>query len=600
MRCEGSSCVLSLGDPTPARIRDRTVGEPGQAPLKARSRRRGTVAPKEAPLEFRILGPLEARAGEDVVRLGGARQRALLAILLLHANEVVSVDRLVDELWAEAPPATAAHTVQVHVSNMRKALEAAAPGSAARLETRPPGYRLRTEPGELDLERFESLCEQARGAEPQRASALLREALALWRGAPLADVAYESFAQPAVGRLEELRLAALEERVDADLACGRHAALVGELQSLVAAHPLRERLRGQLMLALYRSGRQAEALDVFHEGRRALVDELGIAPGPSLQRLARAILRQERELELEQAPVSAAAPASTARAVLLAFGEAESVDGLLAVVEPLAAAGQGSDLILTRLVASGDELAPWTTLLNDRRSALAERGVSARTAAFTSPDPGRDLVRLSSEQAADVLVLDAAAAVAADGTLAAHAATVLGETACDVALLFVRAVHAPGPVLVPFGGSDHDWAALELGAWLAGARGSTLRLVGTEAGAEGRRDASRLLAHAALALQQLAGVPTEPVLGERGAGGIVDAAAAAGVLVCGLGESWRQEGLGGARAEAVRLASPPALLVRRGPRPGGLAPREHLTRYTWSLSLAGTPAGDAARQTASA
>jgi DNA-binding SARP family transcriptional activator len=555
-------------------------------------------------VEFRILGPLEARQGDDVVRVGGARQRALLAILLLHANEVVSVDRLVDELWAEAPPATAAHTVQVHVSNLRKALEAAAPGAAGRLETRPPGYRLRTEPGELDLERFEALCARARAeTEPERAAALLADALALWRGAPLADVAYESFAQPAIGRLEELRLAALEERVDADLACGRHTALVGELQPLVAAHPLRERLRGQLMLALYRSGRQAEALDVFQEGRRALVEDLGIEPGPALQRLERAILRQERELELERETPPPQAPPSGSRAVLLAAGDTAALDGLLSVVEPLAGPGQGSDLILARLVARGEELAPWTTLLNDRRSALADRGVSARTAAFTSVDPGHDLVRLASEQAADVLVLDAAAAVAADGSLAADARTALAEATCDVALLFARSVPTapPGPVLVPFGGSDHDWAALELGAWLAGARGSTLRLLGTEADEEGRRDASRLLAHAALAVQQLAGVPTEPALGERGAGGIVEAAAAAGVLVCGLAESWRQDGLAGARAEAARLAPAPALLVRRGPRPGGLAPRDHLTRYTWSLSLVGTASGeDAARHTASA
>jgi hypothetical protein len=355
------------------------------------------------------------------------------------------------------------------------------------------------------------------------------------------------------------------------------------------------------MLALYRSGRQAEALEAFQEGRRSLVDELGIEPGPALQRLERAILRQERELELEQEPAPpAAAPAAT-RAILLAAGDASAVDTLLAVVEPLAGAGQGSHLILARLVASGEELAPWTTLLNDRRSALGERGVSARTAAFTSADPGRDLVRLASEQAADVLVLDAAAAVAADGSLTADARAVLGEATCDVALLFARAAPGPGPVLVPFGGSDHDWAALELGAWLAGARGSPLRLLGTEAAGAGRRDASRLLAHAALAVQQLAGVPTEPALGERGVAGIVEAAAGAGVLVCGLAESWRQDGLGGARAEAARLAAPPALLVRRGPRPGGLAPREHLTRYTWSLSVAGSPSGgDAARQTASA
>ena len=263
-----------------------------------------------------MLGPLEARDGERVMALGGARQRALLAILLLRAGEVVSVDRLIDELWGDEPPATAAHTIQVFVSRLRKALEQ---GGFSRLRTRAPGYVVDLEPDELDLARFERLVERARGeiaTSPQAAAATLREALALSRGPALADFAFEPFAQAPAARLEELRLATLEERIDADLACGRHTELVGELEALVREHPLRERLRGQLMLALYRSGRQAEALDVFQAGRRALVDELGIDPSPALQRLERAILQQDASLELAPASGGGRGAAGGAAATL--------------------------------------------------------------------------------------------------------------------------------------------------------------------------------------------------------------------------------------------------------------------------------------------
>jgi DNA-binding SARP family transcriptional activator len=542
-------------------------------------------------VEFGVLGPLEVRAGGAVVQLAGARQRALLTILLLNANEVVSVDRLVEELWPGRPPAAPAHTVQVHVSNVRKALAAAAPDAADRLETQPPGYRLRTEHGELDLDRFEALCAGARealaGGEPARAAELLGDALALWRGPALGDVAYESFAQPAIGRLEELRLTAHEERIDADLACGRHAELVPELQAFVADHPLRERPRGQLMLALYRSGRQADALEAFQDARRELVDQLGIDPSPALQRLERAILRHEPELELAPQAATVAIAAEPRRAILLAFEDAGRVGPLSSLVEPLAGSDHRCDLILARLVAAGAELAAWSELLNGHRTLLAGSGVDARTAVFTSTDPGGDLVRLAAEQEVDLIVLDARAALVDAPSLAGAAKLVLADAACDVALAFTRdGGPASGPVVVPFGGSEHDWAALELGAWLAGAHGAPLRLLGTESDdSEGRRDASRLLAHAALAVQQLAGVPTEPLLAERGAEGIVAAAAEAGVLVAGLSDSWRRDGVGGVRAEAAQRARPPALLVRRGPRPGGLAPRENLTRYTWSLAL---------------
>jgi DNA-binding SARP family transcriptional activator len=220
-------------------------------------------------------------------------------LLLLDANRVVSVDRLIDALWGEHPPRTAMTSLQNFISQLRKVL------GADVLETRMPGYRLRVAPGELDVDRFRQLSDEARGAELGERRATLREALALWRGTALADFQFEAFAQGEIARLEELRLAALEDRLEADLEAGLDAELVGELESLVAAHPLRERLRAHLMLALYRSGRQAEALQVYQDARKVLVEELGIDPGPALQELHGAILRQEVGLQPVGTPVPA-------------------------------------------------------------------------------------------------------------------------------------------------------------------------------------------------------------------------------------------------------------------------------------------------------
>ena len=273
-------------------------------------------------MDFRILGPLEVHDGQRVLSLGGTRQRAVLAVLLLHANQVVSSDRLIDELWGDEPPKAAAASLRVFVSELRKILE---PGRRQRgsdqvLLTRPPGYMVRLDRNQFDLERFEQLFEAGRRAladgDTETAAGGLREALSLWRGPPLADFAYEPFAQAAIGRLEELRLNTLELRVEADLALGRHSELVGELQSLVAEHPLRECLRRQLMLALYRSGRQSEALDVYRVARRALVEELGIEPGSALQELERAILRQDSSLELAAQDRTTTVPVA-ARSIVL-------------------------------------------------------------------------------------------------------------------------------------------------------------------------------------------------------------------------------------------------------------------------------------------
>ncbi len=246
-------------------------------------------------MEFRVLGPFEVCEGGQPLEIGAGKQRALLAVLLLRSGEVVSTDRLIDALWDEDPPASALNSIHVYVSQLRKAL------GNGHLETRGHGYLLALEPEQLDLGRFERLLGEGREllaeGEAERAAEVLRAALALWRGPPLSDFASEPFAHGEIARLEELRLSALEERVEADLALGRHAELVPELEALVREHPLRERLRAQLMLALYRSGRQAEALDAYQQARRMLAEELGLEPGRRLQELEGAILRQDPELD---------------------------------------------------------------------------------------------------------------------------------------------------------------------------------------------------------------------------------------------------------------------------------------------------------------
>jgi DNA-binding SARP family transcriptional activator len=257
-------------------------------------------------MEFRILGSLEVRADGGPVALGGAKPRGLLAVLLLHANEPVSAERLAVSLWGEDATAGAVKTIQVYVSRLRRAL-----GDPDVLATTPAGYRMRVAPGELDADVFRERVRDGRRAldegDAGRAAELLRQALGVWRGPALAEVAYAGFAQAEIGRLEELRLGALEARVEADLRLGRHAELVGELDVLVAEHRLRERLHAQRMLALYRCGRQAEALEAYQDARGVLVGEIGVEPGPALQRLHEAILHQDASLEAH-APAEAGGP----------------------------------------------------------------------------------------------------------------------------------------------------------------------------------------------------------------------------------------------------------------------------------------------------
>jgi WD40 repeat protein/DNA-binding SARP family transcriptional activator len=251
-------------------------------------------------MEFRILGPLAVHSDLGTVQVPGRKRRAVLAVLLLHANEPVSPERLAVALWGEDAPASAVKNVHVLMSRLRKAL-----GDDDLVETTPAGYRLHVQPGELDAERFEHLVADGRralaGGQAEEAGIVLREALNLWRGPPLADLEFEPFARVEIARLEEQRQAAIEVRVEADLAAGRHAELVAELQTMVAEHPARERLAGHLMLALYRCGRQTEALDAYREARRRLATEVGIEPGEELRALHDAILHHDPSLDLEPA-----------------------------------------------------------------------------------------------------------------------------------------------------------------------------------------------------------------------------------------------------------------------------------------------------------
>ena len=587
-------------------------------------------------MDFRVLGPLEVGGDRGTLDLGGVKQRSVLAMLLLHANEVVSTDRLVDALWGASPPLRSGKSIQVYVSRLRKAM------ADERLVTRAPGYVLYVDPDELDLARFELLVAEARDAQPGAASSKLREALALWRGPPLGDLAYEQFAQAEIARLEEMRLTVVEQRIDVDLAVGRHAELVSELETLVTRNPLREHLRYQLMLALYRSDRQADALDAYRAARRELSEGLGLEPSASLRELEAAILRQDPALappagrapstvdtpDMPPTPADPAASAETPtagepraagepreppeprageprapeepraaggpptprapahsaggpleRALLVAPSALGELGGLLSVATPLAGGEPPRELIVAAVVAA-DQVGAATAGLATERERLLSEGFATRTAAFSSPDAGEDVARLASQESVDLVLMDSG-----EPTLEGPASTVLERAPCDVALLVRGSGEArEGAVVVPFGAGDHDWAALELGAWYARATGGALRLVGAADGRKRGRDASRLLADASLIVQRTAGVVAEPVLTASGPAGVVDAAAGAAILIVGLSERWREEGLGRTRKELAHRPPTATLFVRRGARPGGLAPAETRTRFSWSMA----------------
>jgi ABC-type transport system substrate-binding protein/DNA-binding SARP family transcriptional activator/streptogramin lyase len=338
----------------------------------------------DRPLEFRILGPLEVAGEGGPLDLPAGKPRALLAVLLLSRGEVVSVDRLVDELWGERPPPTAAKNVQGYVARLRRVL-----GDGALL-TQAPGYAVRAEA--LDATRFQALVEEARHEDPAAAAPRLQEALALWRGPPLADFAYEPFAQDEIRRLEELRLSALEDRIEADLALGQHEKVVTELESLAREHTLRERLQGLRLIALYRCGRQAEALEAYRTTRRRLVDELGVEPGPELKELERRILEQDPSLESprREGPVAAARKLGR-RGIAIAFAGLLAVSGVAAI---LAVALSGNE---TRALAAAPNSVGVVDGKHDRLQMVIKAGgepggIAAGAGAVWVTDTASDLL----------------------------------------------------------------------------------------------------------------------------------------------------------------------------------------------------------------
>jgi YVTN family beta-propeller protein len=331
-------------------------------------------------MEFRVLGPLEASQDGRLVPLGGAKQRALLATLLVRANRVVSTDALLDELWGDRPPESAANMVQGYVSRLRKLLSS---GNGDVIVHRPPGYVLRVEADRVDSHRFEQLVREATKArangEIETAGAMLREALSLWRGAALADVELNSFVELELRRLEELRLLATEERIEVDLELGRHAEVAAELEALVAEHPFRERLRQELMLTLYRCGRQSEALEVYRDGRRQLVEGLGIEPSPPLRELERAILDHDPSLDaprplIDEPPVLRAPAGFRRHGGLFAAALAIAVGGAIAGTIVALTGGDSSVTVLPNALAVID---PSTNKVTDSvRVGSSPSGVS--------------------------------------------------------------------------------------------------------------------------------------------------------------------------------------------------------------------------------
>ncbi|HEU0303217.1 MAG TPA: AfsR/SARP family transcriptional regulator [Gaiellaceae bacterium] len=498
----------------------------------------------------------------------------MLAVLLLHANEPVSVDRITDAVWGDTPPASASHAVQVHVSNLRKAL------GAETIEHTQAGYVFHVEPDRLDLTRFESLAGRAREAlavgDHASAAELADDALDLWRGEPLAEFAFADFARTSISRLEELRLAVEEARAEAELELGHHERLVPHLRELADEHPYDERLHQLLMLALYRSGRQADALAAYRAVRERLSDDLGLVPSPALRELERKVLAHDTSLTPEERHM---------RSVVVCPATVEGLEELAALAEPLGRARFPHELILAYLAEEGQlDRASKTALA--QQALLARSGTEARTSVFTTTNRDADVLRLASRPEVDLLLLGVEGNELGEDGFPSTLASILTGAACDVAVVpgDLAATEA-AEILVPFGAHEHDWAALELGAWLASPDDRPLVVLGTDAG-DGGRDASRMLADVGLLLQRLTGVAVEPRLIAPGRKGLIDATGEGGLLVMGLSERWSDEGLGRMRRDVFRVSEGGVVFVKRGLRPGGISPPAELTRYRWSVTMA--------------
>jgi DNA-binding SARP family transcriptional activator len=544
-------------------------------------------------MDYRILGSLEVADLQGLIPISGKKQRKLLAALLVHANEAVSSDLLIEVLWGDEAPANDLNALQVAISQLRKTLGRGETSSPSRIETRSPGYALHLDPAEFDAEVFRRKAEEGKAllatGEASLASAKLAEALGVWRGRALAEFAYDDFAQPQIRRLEELRIAAVEDRIEADLSLGRHVDVVVELEALVREHPARERLREGLMLALYRSGRQTEALGVYQDARKTLADELGIDPSPSLQRLETAILQQDPSLDLDahesrsDAPSPAQSPILVASVVMGGLEVLHSLAGVLAAGEPT------REVILVRLLnplqAGQLSLASASEELEAMRLQLVRDGVPALAVVFTSSDPGEDIVRVAKEHAIGLLLVDGGRRLLEERSMDPSLRRILAEIPSDLAILVrhedTRKIPDQAPIVVPFGGADQDWAALEFAAGIAKTLAVPLRLLGVGLQGDNPRDASRLLAKASLVLQRMFGIAADPILAQPGTAAILQQAEKARFLVVGLSDRWQGEGVGSVRAQLAVGASVPTILFRRAQ--GHLAPVPGpVTKFPWS------------------
>ena len=441
--------------------------------------------------------------------VGAAKKRMILAVLGLSGGEVVSADRLIDAVWGERPPPSAGKALQVSVSQLRDAVEPTRRAPSV-IISQAPGYALALPPQAVDVRVFERLWDEGAGCH-KRESRLGRRralrALALWRGPPLADLAYEEAFTQDASRLEEMRWTCLEDRIDADLAAGRHAGAIADLEDLTHRYPLRERACGLLMLAYYRSGRQADRFTHI-AGCGQHWSATWASSRPALAELERQILQQNPALDEAVAgpvPRRAAGRASQMRTIMAVGESVGSLTGLLEVASPLARAS-GAELVVVSALPppaaeEADALAAATGELSDRRARLEDEGVVARVAAFSTPTPGADLVKFAAHHDVAMILANGANT---DDRWPSTISELLSSAACDVVLSFPNGDPPSGvAVLVPFGGGQHDWAALELAAYLARLSDAPLVLVG--AAAPGGADASRMLAVASLIVKRTFG-----------------------------------------------------------------------------------------------
>ena len=532
-------------------------------------------------MQFQVLGPLEVSSPSGPVRIGGAKQRQLLALLLLHANEVVDAETLIDSLWGDSPPEGSVHALEAAVSRLRAMLD---PG---RIATQSLGYQVRVAHDELDLHRFDGLVREAHRArssgEVARAVTLLREATGLWRGRPLPELGGGAYERPELVRLEELRLSAIEALVDARVELGEGPGLVAELEGLVREHPFREHLQAQLMRALYRSGRQAEALRVFAAVRRTLVDELAIEPGPELQALQIAILNQDENLNQ---PTARSAPGEQPpRTILIAGQPTDDLGSVLRITTLLGRAGDVA-AIAAVVADQATDLGAAVRAANGARAELAESAIATRAAGFVSQAPGSDIVRLCQREDVTLVLLRGPRAEEG-GQFGAFHEAILGGSPADVGIVVEgrgSAWPAEAIVAVPFGGTDDDWAAVELAVAIATRNHARLTLVGFPTQEHDAASVSRLLADASLLVQRVAPLLAEPRLAAE-PGQALDALGDADLVIAGLAGDWRRVGLGPSRARIASEIAGTMLLIRRGVRPGLLAPPEGRTAYSWSIGL---------------